>query len=308
MPQRLTVTLAGIEVQNPVFLASGTAGYGRELADVCAIEKLGGLVTKAVSPAPRAGAPPPRVMEFAGGMLNAVGLANPGVEEVRAAHLPWLAAHAGSARVLVNVVGDTAEEFAHVVARLDDVPGKDGFELNVSCPNVKAGGLEFGADPRALEQVVRLARGATRLPLFVKLSPTLVDIAATASVALESGADGITVVNTVPGMLIDVERRQPALGFGTGGTSGPALLPVGVLATWKVFRATGAPIIGVGGIASAVDVLQYILAGAKCVAIGTAALRNPRLPERIIADLASWCEVHGVDAISSLTGGLQWKG
>jgi dihydroorotate dehydrogenase (NAD+) catalytic subunit len=303
---RLTVSLAGIDLQNPVLLASGTAGYGRELADIARLDSLGGLVTKAVSLEPRPGAPAPRVTEFAGGMLNAVGLANPGVEAVRSTHLPWLAEHVTRARVFVNVVGREVGDFARVIERLDDVPGKAGYELNVSCPNVKAGGMEFGADAVSLRDVVRRARASTRQPLFVKLSPALPDIAAAARVAVEAGADGLTVANTLPGMLIDVEQRKPVLGFGSGGVSGAALLPISVLATWRVHKATGAPIIGAGGISTAVDALQYIMAGAGAVAIGTAALRDPRRPERIVTELASWCEVRGVESIASLTGSLEW--
>lgn len=303
---RLEVEVAGLTLQNPVLLASGTAGYGRELADVMRLDALGGLVTKAVSLEPRSGAPSPRVTEFGAGMLNAVGLANPGVEAVRKEHLPWLASHLSRAKVLVNVVGSTVDDFVAVVERLDDAPGKHGFELNVSCPNVKCGGLEFGSDPTSLRELVRGARRATRLPLFVKLSPSLPDIAATASIALEAGASGLTLVNTMPGLVIDVESRRPVLGYGTGGVSGGGLLPIGVLATAKVYRATRAPIIGVGGITSATDALQYLIAGARAVAIGTAAMRDPRLPERLIVDLAAWCEVRGIDSIASLTGTLEW--
>jgi dihydroorotate dehydrogenase (NAD+) catalytic subunit len=304
---RLGVELAGLSLRNPLFLASGTAGYGRELDQLIDLDCVGGLVTKAVSPEPRQGAPAPRVTEFASGMLNAVGLANPGVEEVRREHLPWLASRLHGTRVLVNVVGRQPEDFAEVIARLDDVPGFDGFELNVSCPNVRAGGLEFGADPVTLAEVVRLARGATSRPLFTKLSPTINDITRAATIALEAGSTGLTLVNTMPGMLVDVERRRPILGFGTGGVSGGALLPIGVLATWKVHRATGAPIIGAGGIATATDALQYLMAGATAFAIGTAALRDPRLPVRLLRDLASWCEVRGVTSLSQLTGSLEWS-
>ncbi len=303
---RLAVELAGLSLQNPLFLASGTAGYGRELDGVIDIDSLGGLVTKAVSVEPRAGAAAPRVAEFASGMLNAVGLANPGVEAVRAEHLPWLASRVKSARVLVNVVGSRLEQFAEVVARLDGVPGAHGFELNVSCPNVRAGGTEFGADPDALRELVRRARQATSLPMFVKLSPTLPDIAMTATVALGAGANGVTVVNTMPGLLVDLEARKPVLGFGSGGVSGGALLPIGLLATSKVWRATKAPIIGVGGIASATDALQYLIAGASAFAIGTAAMRDPRLPRRMLREIASWCEVRGISSVSSLTGTLEW--
>lgn len=303
---RLAVELAGLSLQNPLFLAAGTAGYGRELDGVIDIDSLGGLVTKAVSVEPRPGAAAPRVAEFPSGMLNAVGLANPGVEAVRDEYLPWLAARVKSARVLVNVVGSRLEQFAEVVARLDGVPGAHGFELNVSCPNVRAGGTEFGADPAALRDLVRRARQATSLPIFVKLSPTLPDIAMTATVALEAGANGVTVVNTMPGLLVDLEARKPVLGFGSGGVSGGALLPIGLLATSKVWRATRAAIIGVGGIASATDALQYLIAGASAFAIGTAAMRDPRLPRRMLRDIASWCEVRGVTSVASLTGTLEW--
>lgn len=303
---RLAVGLAGLSLRNPLFLAAGTAGYGRELDGVLDLDALGGIVTKAVSMEPRSGAAAPRVAEFPSGMLNAIGLANPGVETVRSEHLPWLAARVRGTRVLVNVVGSRVEHFAEVVSRLDGVPGADGFELNVSCPNVRAGGTEFGADRDALRDLVRGARAATALPIFVKLSPTLNDIAGTASVALDAGANGLTLVNTMPGLLVDVESRRPELGFGSGGVSGGALLPIGLLATWKVYRATGAPIIGAGGISSATDAVQYLMAGATAFAIGTAAMRDPRLPARLLRDLASWCEVRGVDSVGSLTGTLQW--
>lgn len=298
--------LAGITLQNPVFLAAGTAAYGDELDGVMHLESLGGLVTKAVSLEPRKGAPSPRVADFPGGMINAIGLANPGVEAVRATHLPWLAQHLTKARVIVNVVGYGVDEFARVIERLDDVPGKQAYELNVSCPNVKAGGMEFGADPAALEELVKRARGATDLPLFVKLSPTLPDIVRTAELSLNAGATGLTLVNTWPGLVIDVDTQRPVLGFGTGGVSGPGLLPIGVLATWKVWKATRAPIIGIGGVASASDMLQYIVAGASAVAIGTAAMRDPRVPERVVHDLEAWCRRSNVTELSKLRGSLQW--
>lgn len=303
---RLAVSAAGIEFQNPLLLAAGTAAYGRELADVVALDALGGLVTKAVSLAPRAGAPAPRVAEFDGGMINAIGLANPGLDEVRREHLPWLAANLRRARVLVNVVGSAVEDYGSVVAGLDAVPGADAFELNVSCPNVRAGGMEFGADPRTLADVVTRARAATGRPLFVKLSPTLPDVATSARIAVDAGADGITLVNTIPGLVIDVERRRPALGFGSGGVSGPGLLPVGVLATWKVRQAVPVPLIGLGGVSTAEHVLQYLLAGASLVGIGTAAMQDPRLPERVLRDLQRWCAEHRVASISELVGTLEW--
>jgi dihydroorotate dehydrogenase (NAD+) catalytic subunit len=303
----LAVTAAGIEFQNPVLLAAGTAAYGRELSGVADLNRLGGLITKAVSLEVRHGAPAPRVAEFDGGMINAVGLANPGVEEVKAQHLPWLSDNLSRARVLVNVVGNRVEDFASVVSMLDDSAVVSGYELNVSCPNVRAGGMEFGADAQSLAEVVGRARAATRKPIFVKLSPTLSDIARTAGVAADAGADGISVVNTLPGLVIDVDSRRPALGFGTGGVSGPGLLPIGVLATYKVSKAVKIPVIGIGGIAKATDIVQYVIAGAALVAIGTAAMQEPRLPEKLVDQLGGWCRKKGINSLSELRGTLEWK-
>lgn len=303
----LAVTAAGVQFQNPVLLAAGTAAYGRELASVVELDALGGLVTKAVSVERRHGARAPRVAEFEGGMINAVGLANPGVEEVRAEHLPWLAANLRRAKVLVNVVGNQVEEFATVVSMLDDSPAVSGYELNVSCPNVRAGGMEFGADPRALADVVTRSRQATRKPIFVKLSPTLQDIGASARTATDAGADGISVVNTLPGLVIDTDTRKPALGFGTGGVSGAGLMPVGVLATYKVAKAVKLPVIGVGGIAKATDIIQYIIAGASLVAVGTAVMQEPRLAVKLVEDLEHWCRKKGVTSLSELRGSLAWE-
>lgn len=304
--ETLAVSVAGLALQNPIMLASGTAAYGNELADVMRIDSLGALVTKAVSLEPRSGAPAPRVADFPGGMINAVGLANPGVDVVRDTHLPWLATHIKRARVIVNVVGRTPDDFPQVIERLADSPAAHAFELNVSCPNVTAGGVEFGADRAVLARVVRDSRAATTKPLLVKLSPTLEDIVGAAQAALDAGADGLTLVNTLPGLIVDVEHRRPALGFGTGGVSGPGLLPIGVLATWKVYRATRAQIIGLGGVSTGQDALQYMIAGAAAVGVGTAALRDPRTPERIVRELDRWCAVHGVTAIGELTGSLEW--
>lgn len=306
MSARLEVTVAGIAFQNPILLAAGTAAYGRELADVMPLEALGGLVTKAVSMEERHGAPAPRVADFDGGMINAVGLANPGVEKVLAEDLPWIARHVKRPRVLVNVVGREAADFGRVVERMDGAPGYQGFELNVSCPNVRQGGMEFGADPAALSEVIRGARAATRKPLFVKLSPTLPKVADAARCAVDAGADGITVINTIPGLVVDVERRRPVLGFGSGGVSGPGLLAVGVLAVHRVRQAVSVPVIGAGGVQRATDALQYLIAGASAVAVGTAGLADPKLPARIVRDLDAWCAAHGVARLSDLIGTLEW--
>lgn len=302
----LRVSAAGLTFVNPILLAAGTAAYGRELADVMPLERLGGLVTKAVSLEPRAGAPAPRVAEFEGGMINAVGLANPGVDAVLRDDLPWLAEHLRGPRVLVNIVAREAADFGAVVARLDGAAGHDGYEVNVSCPNVRQGGLEFGADAKALAEVVRGVRAATKKPCFVKLSPTLLNMADAARIAVDAGADGITVVNTMPGLVIDVERRRPVLGFGSGGVSGPGLLAVGVLAVWRVRQAVNVPVIGAGGVQHATDVLQYLIAGARAVAVGTAALVDPKLPARLVRGVERWCDAHGVSRIEEIIGTLEW--
>lgn len=304
----LASQVAGLAFRNPVILAAGTAGFGREIDDVLDLDAVGGIATKAVSVAPRHGAPPLRVSEFAGGMINAIGLANPGMDAVLKDALPWLAARNTSARVLVNVVGYAVEEFSTVVRRLADHARVDAFELNVSCPNVKSGGLEFGADPEALASLVRAVRGETTRPLFVKLSPTLgAGIVQAARIALDAGADGLTLVNTMPGLVVDTDRRRPRIGFGTGGVSGPALLPVGLLATWRVSQALpGVPIIGLGGISSVDDALQYLMAGASLVGIGTAALRDPRTPERVVQGLARYLAEHGHQHVDALKGTLEW--
>jgi dihydroorotate dehydrogenase (NAD+) catalytic subunit len=301
-------TVAGLAFRNPVVLAAGTAGFGKEVEDVLDLAAIGGIATKAVSVAPRHGAPPLRVSEFAGGMINAIGLANPGLDAVRADFLPWLRHAYPGTRVIVNVVGNSVEDFETVVGGLDDLPGVDAFELNVSCPNVKAGGMEFGADPVALAALVRASRAKTSRPIFVKLSPTLgAGVVDAARVAMEHGATGLTLVNTMPGLVIDAARRRPKIGFGSGGVSGPALLPLGLLATWRVRQALpGVPLIGLGGISTGNDAAQYLLAGASLVGVGTAALRDPRAPERIARELSAWADREGVRDLRSIIGTLEW--
>jgi dihydroorotate dehydrogenase (NAD+) catalytic subunit len=280
----LATELFGTTFSNPIILAAGTAGYGVELAGVTDLERLGGIVCKAVSVLPREGNRPPRVAEFAGGMLNSVGLANPGLERVRTHELPRLVAAVSRCRVLVNVVGFTTAEYATVVAGLEDVAGITAYELNLSCPNTSAGGVEFGADPECVRRIVAECRAVTRRGLAVKLSPALPDIAALAVVARDAGADAITVVNTLPGLLYGEGTTR--LGHGNGGVSGPVLLPVGVLAVVRVLERTGGiPVIGVGGVRTADDARQYLRAGATLVGIGTAALADPRLPERVVRGL-----------------------
>jgi dihydroorotate dehydrogenase (NAD+) catalytic subunit len=283
--QVLFPELFGKRFQNPILLAAGTAGFGQELNGVADLDRLGGIITKAVSAEPRSGNAAPRAAEFTGGMLNSVGLANPGMARVRDEFLPWLSSRLKRAHVIVNVVGFTAEEYAEIVDGLDGSPGVTAFELNLSCPNTHAGGIEFGADPASVHRIVSQCRTRTRLPLIAKLSPVLPDITGMAITARDAGADGICAVNTMPGLLFSPSGGT-RLGNGNGGVSGPALLPVGVLAVSRIAERIGeTPIIGVGGVRSADDVRQYLKAGASLVAIGTAGLADPRLPERIVADL-----------------------
>lgn len=266
-------------------LAAGTAGYGRELAGTVDLSALGGIITKAVSVKPRHGNAPPRVAEFGGGMLNSVGLANPGLAAVRTRDLPWLLERAADLRVIVNVVGFTVDEYAEVIEGLDDLPGISAYELNLSCPNTSAGGIEFGSDAAQVRRIVELCRARTRRPLLAKLSPALPDIAGIALVARDAGADAISVVNTIPGRVSHPDGH-PRLGHGSGGVSGPALLAVGVQATCRVIERTGGmPVVGTGGISTAEDARQYLRAGAALVAIGTAGLASPRTPERIAGEL-----------------------
>ncbi len=291
--QRSPIRAFGTTFQNPILLAAGTAGFGREVMGVIAVDGLGGIITKAVSPEPRVGNLPPRVAEFPGGMINSVGLANPGVERVATVELPWLAEHLSRARVIVNVVGAVPEDYVAVVRRLSGLKVITAFELNVSCPNTERGGEEFGANRQVLASLVRGCRDATDRPLIVKLAPTLPDIAATAEVSAAAGADGLSVVNTIPGILYHWNASEGGqtyrLGSANGGVSGPALLPVGVLATRRVSERTGLPVIGVGGIRIPADVKQYLEAGASLVAVGTAALADPRCPQHLVA---AW-ERHG---------------
>jgi dihydroorotate dehydrogenase (NAD+) catalytic subunit len=283
---RRPVEAFGTTFQNPILLAAGTAGFGRELAGTIDLDALGGLVTKSVSPEPRAGNPPPRVAEFPGGMLNSIGLANPGLDAVERDELPWLERHVRRARVVVSVVGNTVDDYVTVITRLTDQSVVTAFELNLSCPNTERGGEHFGADDGVLADLVERCRAVSRRPVIAKLAPTLPDVGRTARVAQAAGVDGFAVVNTMPGMLfrddgVHGSSPEPRLGAGNGGVSGPPLLPVGVLATRRVCEATGLPVVGVGGIRRAEDVEAYLTAGASLVAIGTAALADPRLPERL---------------------------
>lgn len=302
----LTQMVFGVSWQSPVLLASGTCGYGEEYAELIPLDQIGGLVTKAVSLEPRQGNPPHRVAETPGGMINAIGLQNVGLSAFIRDKLPWLAANLSRARVLINVVGHTERDFVEVVSGLDDQPGFLGFEINVSCPNVKDGTL-FGADPKALAMLVAALRNETERPLVVKLTPNVPDIGLYARICEENGADGLSAINTFPGMLIDVDRRRPVIGNVSGGVSGPAILPMGVYLTWRARQATSLPIIGIGGIRSGDDALQYILAGATLVQVGTALFVDPQVAIEVHQGIDSYCDRNQV-TLRQMVGALELPG
>jgi len=279
------VEVFGTTFQNPVLLAAGTCGFGQELADVVELEALGGFVTKSVTLEPRAGNPAPRVTEFGGGMMNSIGLANPGLEGTRRGKLPWIRDHVRRARVFVSVAGHSQDEFLTLVEELDAEEGFLGFELNLSCPNdARRDAPPFALDPGAVEAVVSGARARTARPLLVKLAPHDPDPAGTARVAEGAGADGLTLSNTLPGLLLDA-AGEPELGAGAGGVSGPALLPVGLRIVREVRAVTALPLVGLGGVSGVLDAVAYGRAGASLVGVGTATFADPRAAERIVRRL-----------------------
>lgn len=300
----MKVKLAGIELANPIIAASGTFGYGIEFEEIVSLENIGGFVTKGVSLRPITGHAPPRILQTAAGMLNAIGLQNVGVEEFIARKLPPLRRYP-RCQCIVNVFGYTVAEYIAVIERLNEAEGIAGYELNVSCPNVHAGGMTFGADPSSLEYLVRLAKSAAKRPLIVKLSPNVTSIAHMARVAAEAGADAVSLVNTFLAMSIDAEKRRPRLSNVTGGLSGPAIKPIALRMVYETARAVTIPILGLGGIVTAEDAVEFLLAGAAAVQVGTASYADPRAVERIAGGLESWCRSHQVGRVTSLTGGLE---
>jgi dihydroorotate dehydrogenase (NAD+) catalytic subunit len=302
----LAVELAGLHLKNPLIAASGTFGYGVEYEDLLDLSHLGGLVSKGLYMEPRDGNPTPRIAETPAGLLNAIGLQGIGIRAFVRDVLPRVARH--DTIHLVNICGDTVEEYAEVARVCDGAPGIAGLEVNISCPNVKKGGMAFGGDPRMTHEVVAAVRKATRLPVIPKLSPNVTDITVLARAAEEAGADALSCINTLLGLAVDVETRRPKLAFGTGGLSGPAIRPVAVRMAWQVARTVKIPVIGVGGITSASDALEFMIAGCGAVQIGTANFVEPGIHERVLADLESWLESHGLDDIGSVVGTLEYPG
>ena len=299
----LSVSLAGVTLKNPVIPASGTFGYGREFAEAYDLDLLGSFSWKGTTRDPRPGNLQPRIAETAAGMLNAVGLQNPGMEAVLREEVPNIA-KIFRGPVIANVCGFSLEEYAENCRRLDDVEQVKILEVNISCPNVHAGGRNFGSDPQGAAAVTRAVRAATKKPVFMKLSPNVTDIAEIARACAGEGADGLCLINTLLGMRIDLNTKRPLLQNRTGGLSGPAVFPVALRMVWDVYEAVpGLPIIGCGGVSSAEDAAEMMLAGASAVEVGAANLRDPWACKTIIENLPGVCERLGVDKISDLTGG-----
>jgi dihydroorotate dehydrogenase (NAD+) catalytic subunit len=299
----MSVEVAGIKMRNPVMTASGTFGYGAEFADYLDLESIGAMITKGLSLRPKAGNPTPRIVETPGGMLNAIGLQNVGVDAFIEQKLPYLSKVATP--VIVNLYGNTLEEYGEVAARLDGLTGVAGIEVNISCPNVKQGGIVFGTDPLAAQEVVRLVKRNTSKPVIVKLSPNVTDVVLMARACADAGADALSLINTLTGMAIDLDRRRPILANVTGGLSGPAIKPVALRMVWQVAKCVTVPIIGIGGIMNARDALEFILAGATAVQVGTASFLDPSAAQTIAREMEQYLSEKGISSLSSMIGALE---
>ncbi|HEY6851904.1 MAG TPA: dihydroorotate dehydrogenase [Terracidiphilus sp.] len=304
MKPDMKVRLAGIELVNPVIAASGTFGYGIEFEEIVSLERIGGFVTKGISLEPMRGHAAPRIVQTAAGMLNAIGLQNVGVEDFIARKLPPLKRYP-QCKVIVNVFGCTASEYIRVIERLNQADGIAAYELNVSCPNVHAGGMAFGSDPGSLEYLVSRAKKVSTRPLIVKLSPNVTSISHMAKVVADSGADAVSLTNTFLAMSIDVETRRPRLTNTTGGLSGPAIKPIALRMVYEAARAVSIPILGLGGIVTPADAVEFLLAGATAIQVGTASYADPRATDRLARGLESWCRSHEVEHVTSLTGAVE---
>ncbi|KAF0159734.1 MAG: dihydroorotate dehydrogenase (fumarate) [Syntrophaceae bacterium] len=299
----MAVEIGTLKMKNPVMTASGTFGYGEEYADYVDLNQLGGIVVKGLSLKPRLGNPPPRIMETAGGMLNAVGLQNVGVDAFLEEKLPFLRQY--NVAVIANIYGESTLEYSQVAKKLSQAEGVHALEVNVSCPNVKKGGLSFGSDPKAAAEVTRRVKAETHLPVIVKLTPNVTDIAAIAQSVEEAGADAVSLINTLTGMSIDLKTRTPHLKNITGGLSGPAIKPVALRMVWQVAQRVAIPVIGIGGIMTVEDALEFMIAGAKAVQIGTANFINPHATIDIIDGIRHYLQDNKIKNINDIVGTLR---
>lgn len=299
----LKVKIGSIELKNPVMVASGTFGYGEEYSPFIDLNTLGAIVTKGISLKPIDGNPPPRIWETPSGLLNSIGLQNVGVKTFIKEKLPYLKGF--DTKIIVNIFGNTVKEYEKVAEHLSATTGIDAIELNISCPNVRRGGMVFGTDPKSTKRVISAVRKVCSLPLIVKLSPNVTDITEFAIIAEGEGADAISLINTLLGMAIDVESRRPRLSTITGGLSGPAIKPIALRMVWQVSKAVKVPIIGMGGISSTEDALEFILAGATAIAVGTATFSNPNILPEIISGLDRYLTEKGIGNINELIGGIR---
>ncbi|RLE09451.1 dihydroorotate dehydrogenase [Candidatus Aerophobetes bacterium] len=299
----LRVKLGKLELKNPVLVASGTFGYGEEYAELIDLNKLGGIMTKAVTLRPKEGNPPPRLVEVPCGLLNAIGLENPGLEVFIREKLSFLRKF--DTKIIVNIAGEKEDDYLQIAKRLSKENGVDALEVNISCPNVKEGGLSFGTDPKVIYLLVKRLKEVCGLPLILKLTPNVTDIKEVAKAAEEGGADILSLVNTVLAMAVDVDTQRPKLGNIVGGLSGPAIRPIAVRMVWEVSGAVNIPIIGMGGIMKAEDALEFVIAGASAVAVGTANFVDPRTPLKVIEGIGRYLKDKGIDSFASLVGSLK---
>ncbi|HPX60321.1 MAG TPA: dihydroorotate dehydrogenase [Deltaproteobacteria bacterium] len=299
----MSVNIAGIKLRNPVMTASGTFGYGEEFSEYVDLEKIGAYVTKGLSLKPKAGNPTPRIVETPGGMLNAIGLQNVGIDVFVEKKLPFI--RSVNTPAIVNFFGNTIDEYAELAHRLDELPEVAGMEVNISCPNVKQGGIVFGTDPACAFDVVSACRKATAKPLIVKLSPNVTDVTVMARACEDAGADALSLINTLTGMAIDLQKRRPVLANVTGGFSGPAIKPVALRMVWQVSRVVKVPVIGIGGIMNATDALEFMLAGATAVQVGTASFINPASAQQVAEGMEDWLLKNHVTDVKSLIGALE---
>lgn len=302
-PVSLAVELGPLRLKNPVMVASGTFGYGQEYAALVPLENLGGVVVKGISLEPRSGNPPPRIWETCGGMLNSIGLQNVGLQTFLREKLPYL--RPLQVPVIVNLFGNTVEEYGELTAGLDGHEGIDALEINISCPNVKAGGMAFGSDPKMVFQVVSAVRSRTNLPVITKLTPNVTDITLPAKAAEDAGTDILSLINTVAGMAVNVQTRSPRLANVVGGLSGPAIKPIALRMVWQVIQASNLPVIGLGGIVSVEDALEFLIIGAKAIQVGTANFVNPQVTLDIISGLDDYLRQQGLRDINQIIGTLE---